>query len=205
MRHADKHQTNERHHARRRVAAGLAAAALWPGAFAQQARGADEPALRRQLDGATWPAEIVRLADDYLQRFPAGPAAAEAASLRERAARAAQAIARSEVRLYRAAFEPPQAAPALMNELRRAALGDHGAAWRLARAQPHGAHDEAGSDELRYIGWLQFAATLGSDGASYELALHYRKRGQPALAARYEARALELGFVPPRALDHVRK
>jgi hypothetical protein len=202
MRHAHKHQTNEQHPARRRVTAGLVAAAFWPGAFAQEVRGADEPALRRQLDGATWPAEIVRLADDYLQRFPAGPAAAEAASLRERAARAAQAIARSEVRLYRAAFEPPQAAPAVMNELRRAALGDHGAAWRLARAQPR---DMAGSDELRYIGWLQFAASLGSDGASYELALHYRKRGQPALAARYEARALELGFVPPRALDHVRK
>lgn len=202
MRHAHKHRTHEQHHARRCLAAGLAAAAFWPGAFAQQARGADEPALRRRLGDATWPAEIVRLADDYLQRFPAGPAAAEAALLRERAQRAAQAIARSEVRLYRAAFEPPRAAPAVMNELRRAALGDRDAAWRLARAQPH---DTAGSDELRYIGWLQFAATLGSDGASYELALHYRKRGQPALAARYEARAIELGFVPPRALDHVRK
>jgi hypothetical protein len=46
---------------------------------------------------------------------------------------------------------------------------------------------------------------LGDEKANYELALHYRREAQPVLAAQYEARAVELGFTPPRALDHVRK
>ena len=61
------------------------------------------------------------------------------------------------------------------------------------------------ADPNRYEGWLQYAAMLGNDGASYELALHYRRIGQPVLASKYEARAAELGFVAPRALDHNRK
>lgn len=184
---------------RRLLKTALGACAGWL-ASAASAQGAGEAALRGQLNEATWPAEIVRLAEDYLQRFPAGPAAAQARLLHDRAGQAAQAIARSEVKLYRGAFEPPHATPDTRRELRRAALGDPDAAWRIARASPHD-----GGDDHRYVGWLQFAAMLGSDGASYELALHYRRRGQPALAARYEARAIELGFTPPPALDHVRK
>ena len=183
------------------AAAVPALSAGWLAAGPASAQPAGEAVLHRQLNEATWPAEIVRLADEYLERFPAGPAASEARALRERAQQAAQAIARSDVKLYRSAFEPPHPTPAALRELRSAALGDRDAAWRIARASPHG---DSGDDH-RYVGWLQFAAMLGSDGASYELALHYRKRGQPALAARYEARAIELGFTPPPALDHVRK
>lgn len=182
----------------------LLAAGLWAGALAAgsaSAQDGGEAALRRELNAATWPADIVRLAGDYLERFPTGPAATEARALLQGAQRAAQAIARSDVKLYRSAFEPPHPTRAEADALRRAALGDRDAAWRIARASPH----EDGGEDHRYVGWLQFAAMLGSDGASYELALHYRRRGQPALAARYEARAIELGFTPPPALDHVRK
>jgi hypothetical protein len=46
---------------------------------------------------------------------------------------------------------------------------------------------------------------LGNGIASYELALHYRAYAQPLLAAQFEARARELGYVPPPTLDNVRK
>lgn len=57
----------------------------------------------------------------------------------------------------------------------------------------------------RALGWLQYAAALGSEDAAYALALHYRRDAQPLLAARYESRAAELGLQPPPALDHLRK
>ena len=52
---------------------------------------------------------------------------------------------------------------------------------------------------------MQFAAELGNGIASYELALHFRRRNQPQPAARWEARARELGYTPPASLEHYRK
>jgi hypothetical protein len=156
---------------------------------------APEPALRAAAEQALWPADIVRAADRYLAAHPGSPAAAEIAASRERAAAAAEVVARRDLAIYRTAFLPTDAGQA--GELRRAALGDREAALRLARA--------AAGTEPRRIGWLQYAAALGHDGASYELALHYRRTGQPLLAARYEAHALALGWRPAASLDHVRK
>ena len=86
--------------------------------------------------------------------------------------------------------------------MRKAALADKEAAARVARLYREG---EAAANPGRYVGWLQYAAALGNAPASYELAVHYRKSDQPALAAPYEARAEELGFKPPPTLDHIRK
>jgi TPR repeat protein len=68
-------------------------------------------------------------------------------------------------------------------------------------------HGEQGvtSDLNRYAGWLQYATMLGNRDASYELAVHYRRQDQPVLASLYETRAIEMGYNPPRWLDHVRK
>jgi TPR repeat protein len=88
--------------------------------------------------------------------------------------------------------------------MRKAALADRDAALRVAhmiRDQENG----LAFDINRYVGWLQFASALGNGPASYELAVHYRKADQPALAAPYELRAEELGFKAPLALDNVRK
>ena len=52
---------------------------------------------------------------------------------------------------------------------------------------------------------MQYASELGNGIASYELALHYRRTKQPQPAARWEARARELGYTPPTALEHTRK
>lgn len=156
-----------------------------------------EAALREQLQQALWPADIVAAAERYLQRYPQSPFAVQARQWRGQAEFGSRVLAERDVRLYRSAFQPETAPPQPRDELRRAALGDRAAAVRLAH--------EARQDTPRYLGWLQYAARLGDERASYELALHYRREAQPVLAAVYEARAVELGFVPPRDLDHVRK
>ena len=81
--------------------------------------------------------------------------------------------------------------------LRLAALGDPAASRSGCRRGMAAA--------ARHVGWLQFAARLGSDEAACALALHYRRDAQPLRAARREARAIELGFQPPPALDHRRR
>jgi TPR repeat protein len=94
--------------------------------------------------------------------------------------------------------------PALQADVHLAALGDVHAAVRIAETYAHG-QDASPADQHRHVGWLQYAAQLGDDAASYDLALHFRSTGEPAIAAVYEARATALGYVPPLALDHIRK
>jgi TPR repeat protein len=186
----------------RRLALLCFAAAL-AGAAAPAMSAASEPELRAQLEQAMWPADIVRLAGEYRRLYPRSNWVATADVLGERAGEAARILGRKDVRLYRSSFSA-DAAPALADDLRRAALGDSPAAVRIAHAYMRG---EAGvvADTNRYVGWMQFAAMLGNDEASYELAVHYRRNAQIPLASLYEARAVELGFVPPRDLDNVRK
>lgn len=159
-----------------------------------------EPALRQAVLQALWPADIVRLADAYLGRFAAQDWCADARLLREQARQTALLLRRPDVQLFRSAFAVAPAGDLAASDLRLAALGDPAAALRLA--QPT-AQLEAGSK--RQLGWLQFAAALGSEQAAYALALHYRRVSQPLLAAQHEAQALALGLVPPLSLDHVRK
>ena len=63
------------------------------------------------------------------------------------------------------------------------------------------------SSALKYVfrGQGQIAAELGNGIASYGLALHFRRRNQAQPAARWEARASELGHTPPASLEHYRK
>ena len=163
-----------------------------------------EGALRAELQQAVWPADIVRLADQYLNRYPNAGWSGSASALRERAGMTMVVLKRNDVRLYRSAFQAATDVAELQDDVRRAALGDIDAAVRLAHLHQRG---EAGmaQDMNRYVGWLQYASMLGDDRASYELALHFRRESQPVLAAKYEARAVELGFTPPRDLDHFRK
>ncbi|MCE9660711.1 MAG: hypothetical protein K8R60_19450 [Burkholderiales bacterium] len=163
-----------------------------------------EPALAQELQDARWPADIVAIADRYVASYPAGPSAAAARAELERARNTKRLLERSDIRLYRGDFLARGATPTLYEEVRKAALADKEAAGRVARLYRDG---DAGiaANPSRYVGWLQYAAALGNAPASYELAVYYRKSDQPALAAPYEARAEELGFQPPPALDNVRK
>jgi hypothetical protein len=151
-----------------------------------------------------WPADVLRLADDYLQKYPASKVAGSAQVSREGANDAVTALRGNGVRLYRSAFQPKITEANWLAEWRKAARGDKDAAARIARAYLKG-NGEIPADPNRYEGWLQYAAALGNGIASYELALHYRRQSQPVLAAQYEFRARELGYTPPPTLDNVRK
>ncbi len=135
------------------VLALIAAPAL---AAAPAPVGAPEATLREDLQGARWPADVVRTATH------------------------------------------------VVTDVRKASLADEEAALRVAR-HPRDRAADARSDGIHDIGWLQYSAALGSAAGNYALAMHYRKDNQPALAAPYEARAGELGFNIPVALDNVRK
>jgi TPR repeat protein len=170
---------------------------------ARAAEQLSEETLRIRLQSASWPADIVRLANEYKARFPQTDFRPTAESLGRRADVAVRALERKDVQLYRNAFAAPPETADLRDALRRASLGDAESALRLAHAHRSGTGVPA--DNNRYVGWLQFAASLGHDAASYELAVHYRRNAQLPLASLYEARAVDLGYVPPRDLDHVRK
>lgn len=164
-----------------------------------------EVALRQSLQESLWPADIMRLSADYLRQYPRGPWSDAARVLYERSRDTMRTLGRSDVHLYKAAFQPgPGVPPEVKADIRKAALGDHDAAARLARWCRQS--DKDLPEPLgRYVGWLQFASLMGNDRASYELALYFRQADQPALAAMYEARAVALGYVLPTALDNVRK
>ena len=187
----------------RTLAAACLAATLFGAVPAGAAEQLSEETLRIRVQSASWPADIVRLANEYKARFPQTDFRPTAESLGRRASTAVHALERKDVQLYRSAFSTPLETADLREALRRASLGDAEAALKLAHAYRTG--EGVTADTNRYVGWLQFAASLGHDAASYELAVHYRRNAQLPLASLYEARAVDLGYVPPRDLDHVRK
>jgi len=166
--------------------------------------GEDESTLWRALEESMWPADVLKLADDYLKQYPDSKVAGSAQVSREGANDAVTALRSNGVRLYRSAFQPKVTDANWLAEWRKAARGDKDAAARIARAYLKGS-GEIAADPNRYEGWLQYAAALGNGIASYELAVHYRRTGQPVLAAQFEYRARELGYTPPPTLDNVRK
>jgi len=185
-----------KHRQRLAVAAALAAMLL-PAAAAP----ADdiEAAARLAATSAVWPADVVRLADDYLRRFGDTPQAAAIAHRREQARAAVEALRRPDVMLFRPAFtEAAVADPEACADAQLAAAGDRAAIRRLAERA-------AAAHSPRVVGWLQYGVALGDDEAAYALALHYRRQDQPALAQMYESQALAMGYAPPLALDHARK
>jgi len=175
----------ERHHGHRLISAAPVAEAT---------------TLRAAFETALWPADIVRAADAYLSAHPDASDAAEVAAQRAQAATVVQLLRARDVFIYRSSFTQQDAAQ--QRELRRAALGDGSAAVKLALASR--AHDEAHGTR-RYLGWMQLASLLRDAQASYELALYFRRSGQPVMAARYEAVAQALGHEAPPALNNIRK
>jgi hypothetical protein len=162
-----------------------------------------EASLREQVLSATWPDDVVRLASDYRYRFPRGASADVVAARGKSAARARQALASKDVNLSRNAFAAAAGAPALRADAERALLADADAALRIAQAYRDGQNAQA--EPGVFVGWLHYAAALDGPEANYALSLHYRQQGQMAMAAKYQSRAVELGFVLPRELDSVRK
>ena len=163
----------------------------------------DEAGDWTRLESTLWPADVVKLAGDYLASHPQSRVALSAQVARDGATDAAQILRRNDVRLYRSAFQPVEGwPPERVADLAKAGRGDKDAAARLGRQyRRDGDRTESG----RYEGWMQYAAALGNGIASYDLALHYRRVQQPQLASQFESRARELGYTPPPSLDNVRK
>ncbi len=200
---AENTQVRRRLAPRALAGAGTGAAVPAPPRFAS----GDEASDWQKLEDALWPAEVARLAAEYLARHPQSSLAGSAQVAREGAAEATQILRRNDVRLYRSAFQSAPDTPAEhLAEVYKAGRGDKDAAARLGRSM----RSDSGSDPGRrdvghYEGWMQYAAALGNGIASYDLALHYRREDQPLLAAQFEARARALGYTPPPSLDNTRK
>jgi Caspase domain len=170
----------------------------------QQRDRAEEDRDWAQLQDTAWAPDLLRAAERFRQRWPGSGRAGATEVLADGARQAAEILRRNDLRLYRRSFEPDAARDAAYNaDLKKAARGDKDAAARVGRQWATA--DLAGAALSRYEGWMQFAAELGNGIASYELALHYRRRDQPQPAARWEARARELGYTPPATLGHYRK
>lgn len=163
-----------------------------------------EAKLWAELQQLSWPADIFRVAGDFIGRFPDSQLRGSAEVSREGARQAAEALANRDVRLYRSAFQPNTELALVIDDIRKAARGDKDAAARIARMYERG-QNGLPVDQNRYEGWMQFASALGNGIACYELALYYRRFRQPMLAGQFEARSRELGYTAPRALDNLRK
>ena len=157
-----------------------------------------------RMQSIVWPPDLHRLAGQFMNDYPQSKLVGAAEVAREGSAEAAKILQRNDVQLYRRSFDPVGDPSGLYRaDLTKAARGDKDAAARIGR---HWATKATSGPEVsRYEGWMQYAAELGNGIASYELALHYRRTKQPQPAARWEARARELGYNPPAALEHTRK
>lgn len=175
----------------------------WSGAAHAASAPLPEASLRAELQRAVWPGDIAELAGNYLRSYPQGQASGAASVMLARASDALRLLKRNDVRLYRTSFEADELTPESRGDLRKAALGDKEAALRMAHLHRPGSG--VAPDVNRYVGWLQFSSMLGQPDASYELSVHFRRDDQPALAANYETRAEQLGYVAPVALDNIRK
>lgn len=167
----------------------------------------NEAADLAALDAALLPREVFNLASEFLKNHPRSRLAGSATVARLGAEEARSRLALPEVTLTAAAFDRPANANAeMLSELAKAGRGDKDAAARIGRTfAPSNLFGMTRADTTRYEGWMRYATALGNGIASYELALFYRRNGQPLFAAQYEARARQLGYTPPPSLDQSRK
>jgi hypothetical protein len=169
----------------------------------------EEAVAWQRLEAQLWPVDVLSTAEDYLKSYPDSPLLASAQVARDGAADAVAILRRSNVRLYRSAFQaladlPPERAADIL----KAGRGDKDAAARLGRHYKRTSDGSAAyrsGGDSRYEGWMQYAAALGNGIASYDLSLYYRRVEQPQLASEYETRARALGYTPPPSLDNSRK
>jgi len=89
----------------------------------------------------------------------------------------------------------------LRNDLAKALRGDKDAAYRVALIYQKGGNGIP-KNARRAEQWLKFSAELGNGVASWKLAKIYLETGQEADAAKYENRAIKLGYVPPPRLSN---
>lgn len=149
---------------------------------------------RQQIQAALQPARLIKLSEECERDFPATQFADQIRGIAAGARRSLD-IQRS-IGLSGDFFEDSTGDAAYRDNLGKAVRGDKDAAYLIALAYRLGLSGVAASSR-RMEQWLRFSAELGSGLASWELAEHYNYGGLVADAARFEKRALELGYRPP--------
>lgn len=143
------------------------------------------------------PARLIRLCEQFEKDFPG--------SEFEQQVRVTIAGARQALDSQRSAglsgdlFEESTGDRDYRDDLIKALRGDKDAAHRIALAYREGKSGVVGSPR-RAEQWLRFAAELGNGIASWELSEIYNQSGQVGDAARFEKKALDLGYRPPPRL-----
>lgn len=87
------------------------------------------------------------------------------------------------------------------DDLIKALRGDKDSAYRVANMYREGGNGLP-KDARRIEQWLRFSAELGNGTACWELAELYLSTGLQADAAKYEYRAIKLGYVPQSRLSN---
>ncbi len=143
------------------------------------------------------PTRLIVVCDEFERDFPSSQFGQQI--------KAIQAGARQALDIQRSAglsgdlFEDAVGDSDYRDNLIKAVRGDKDAAYRIALAYKTGRSGIAASPR-RMEQWLRFAAELGNGRASWELAETYNLEGLVADAARFEKKALDLGYQPPPRL-----
>lgn len=149
---------------------------------------------RQHIQATVQPARLIKLSEECERDFPATHFAEQ---IRATAAGARRSLdIQRSIGLSGDFFEDSAGDAAYRDNLGKAVRGDKDAAYLIALAYRLGLSGVTVSSR-RMEQWLRFSAELGSGLASWELAEHYNYIGLVADAARFEKRALELGYRPP--------
>lgn len=143
------------------------------------------------------PARLIRLCEDFERDFPGSEYTQQ---IRVTIAGAQQALeSQRSARLSGDLFEESAGDKGYRDDLIKALRGDKDSAHRIAIAYRDGTSGVAASPR-RAEQWLRFAAELGNGIASWELSEIYNQSGLVGDAARFEKKALDLGYRPPPRL-----
>lgn len=143
------------------------------------------------------PASLIRLCQDFERDFPASEFSQQ---IRVTISGAQQALdSQRSARISGDLFVEAAGDKGYRDDLLKALRGDKDAAHRIAIAYRDGVSGVA-ANLRRTEQWLRFAAELGNGIASWELSEIYNQSDQVGDAARFEKKALDLGYRPPPRL-----
>lgn len=147
----------------------------------------------QEIQATLRPAKLIVLCEAFASEFPASSHAKNIEAVRTSALRALEI--QHTAGLSGDFFEDAVGDGAYRENLRSAVRGDKEAAYRIALAYKKGTSGVVASAR-RMEQWLRFSAELGSGIASWDLSEIYNRSGFVADAARFEKKALDLGYRP---------
>jgi hypothetical protein len=143
------------------------------------------------------PARLIRLCEQFEKDFPGSEFSQQ---IRVTVTGAKQALdSQRSAGLSSDLFEESAGDKGYRDDLIKALRGDKDSAHRIAIAYRDGSSGVA-ANPRRTEQWLRFAAELGNGIASWDLSEIYNQSGQVGDAARFEKKALDLGYRPPPRL-----